>query len=96
MPQIIYTKDGKQHIREKREDGTNLYVLYEYIEGSESQKGQDSAEIGCLYDLIALYHFALQATVIEVNGINYVGNNFLHKQLDWLCKWRDQCERERS
>jgi len=49
-------------------------------------------EINCFYGLIALYHFALQATVIEVHGIDCVDSKFLDKQLDWLYKWRRQCE----
>jgi Ser/Thr protein kinase RdoA (MazF antagonist) len=48
-------------------------------------------EIIAFYDLIALCHFALQATVIENNGLNCVDNHFLDKQLDWLIKWRNQC-----
>jgi len=43
-------------------------------------------EIDALYDLIALYHFALQATIIENNGLDCVNNEFLDKQLDWLLR----------
>lgn len=49
-------------------------------------------EIDAFYDLIALYHFALQATIIENNGLDCVNNGFLDKQLDWLLKWKEQCE----
>jgi Ser/Thr protein kinase RdoA (MazF antagonist) len=52
-------------------------------------------EINAFYDLIALYHFALQATVIENFGLDCVDNAFLDKQLDWLYRWREQCERAR-
>ena len=48
------------------------------------------AEINAFYDLIALYHFALQATIIELHGIDCVDSVFLDKQLDWLCRWREQ------
>lgn len=50
-------------------------------------------EINAFYDLIALYHFALQATVIENFGLDCVDNTFLDKQLDWLYRWREQCEK---
>ena len=53
-------------------------------------------ETDAFYDLIALYHFALQATIIELYGIDRVDNAFFDKQLDWLYKWREQCERNRD
>lgn len=46
------------------------------------------------YDLIALYHFALQATVIEIFGLDCVDDVFFDRQLDWLYKWREQCRKE--
>lgn len=54
-----------------------------------------ASEINSFYDLIALYHFALQATIIETNGIDCVDNDFLDHQLDWLVKWKDQCETQK-
>ena len=51
-----------------------------------SQKEADS-----FFDLIALYHFALQAVIIEIHGLDCVDDIFLNKQLDWLNKWRKQC-----
>jgi len=48
------------------------------------------AEIDSIYDMIALYHFALQATIIEIHGIDCVDSVFLDNQLDWLYKWQQQ------
>jgi hypothetical protein len=42
--------------------------------------------------LIAVYHFQVQATVIEINGLDCVDAAFLDRQYDWLCRWREQCE----
>ncbi|KAF0193739.1 MAG: aminoglycoside phosphotransferase [Bacillota bacterium] len=53
-------------------------------------------EINAFYDLIALYHFALQATVIENYGLDCIDNAFLDRQLDWLYRWREQCEKTRD
>lgn len=53
----------------------------------------DQKEINAFFDLIALYHFALQATVIDNYGIDCVDNAFLDRQLDWLYRWREQCEK---
>ncbi len=43
------------------------------------------------YNMIALYHFALQATIIEIFGLDCVDDAFFDKQLDWLYRWREQC-----
>ena len=50
-------------------------------------------EIDAFYDLIALYHIALQATIIENNGLDCVNNECLDKQLDWLLRWKEICGR---
>lgn len=44
--------------------------------------------------LIALYHFALQATLLEMFGPDFVDEAFLDRHLDWLERWRRQCEAE--
>ena len=49
-------------------------------------------EINAFYDLIALYHFTLQATMIDLYGLDCVNNTFFDKQLNWLYKWLEQCE----
>ena len=50
-------------------------------------------EEAAFYDLIALYHFALQATIVEVFGMDCVDNEFFDCQLEWLYQWREQCEK---
>ena len=47
-------------------------------------------EINAFSDLIALYHFALQAMVIANYGLDCVDNAFLDRQLDWLYRWQEQ------
>ena len=42
-------------------------------------------------DLIALYHFALQATIIEIFGMDCVDEEFFRRQLAWLYQWQEQC-----
>ncbi len=50
------------------------------------------AEIDAFFDLIAVYHFQVQATVIEINGLDCVDAAFLDRQYEWLYRWREQCE----
>lgn len=52
-------------------------------------------EIASFYDLIALYHFALQATIIEIFGMDCVDSSFFDRQLKWLYRWQEQCEKEK-
>lgn len=70
----------------------NVYERFvpEYLKYSSLSK----AEIESFYDLIALYHFALQATIIESFGIDCVDNEFLDRQLRWLYKWQEECKKE--
>lgn len=63
--------------------------LLEYLKYNSLSK----MEIESFYDLIALYHFALQATIIEIYGIDCVDNDFFDRQLNWLYKWQEQCEK---
>ena len=59
---------------------------YEKISNTNlSKKEKDS-----LYDMIALYHYALQATIIEIYGLDCVNNQFFDNQLKWLYKWDKQ------
>ena len=72
------------------EDGYNktkaVYerFLPEYLKYNDLSQ----AEMESLYDMIALYHFALQATIIEIFGIDCVENAFFDRQLAWLNQWR--------
>lgn len=49
-------------------------------------------EIDAFPDLSALYHFALQAVILDLFGLDCVDNKFLDQQLDWLYQWRKQSE----
>ena len=80
--------DFDEHGYEKSK-GILSRFLPEYLKyNALSQK-----EINAFYDLIALYHFALQVTVIENYGLDCVDNAFLGRQLDWLYRWQEQCEK---
>lgn len=87
---------NKTHYFEFHEDGhrktKNVFhrFLPEYLRYSSlSQNEMDAFD-----DFMALYHFALQAAVIERCGLDCVDNAFFDRQLDWLYRWRDQCEKE--
>jgi hypothetical protein len=41
---------------------------------------------------MALYHFSLQATIVELFGLDCIDEAFIDKQLDWLYRWKEECE----
>lgn len=49
-------------------------------------------EESSLCDIILLYHFALQATIIEINGLDCVDYAFLDNQLVWLKHFKELYE----
>ena len=59
-------------------------ALSRFLPGYSKHNHLSQAEIDAFYDMISLYHFALQATIIEIYGLNCVDNAFLDKQLDWF------------
>lgn len=66
-------------------------VLNRFLSEYEKYNTVSPNEIAAFYNLIALYHFTLQATMIELYGIDCVDEKWLDSQLDWLYKWRVQC-----
>jgi Ser/Thr protein kinase RdoA (MazF antagonist) len=52
------------------------------------------AEIDAFHALIALQHFSTQATVMEIFGHYCLNDQELDQQLEWLYRWREQCESE--
>lgn len=67
--------------------------IYEaFLKGYTKYCKLSDKELRAFYDLIAIYHYQLQATIIEIYGIDCVDDKFLDKQLDWLMRWRRQCD----
>lgn len=53
-----------------------------------SKYNQIDFTLNQFYDFIALRHFQLQATIVEVYGLDCIDEQFIDKQLDWIKKWR--------
>lgn len=69
-------------------------LTYEiFLKGYTKYRALSEMEMNSFYDLIAIYHYQLQATIIEIYGLDCVDEKFLDNQLDWLMRWREQCER---
>lgn len=70
-------------------------ILESFLKGYLTQHSLAKAEITLFFDLIAISHFQLQATIMEIYGLDCVDEKFLDKQFDWVMSWRKQCEQEK-
>ncbi len=64
----------------------------EFLKGYQKYIKLDKRQINAFYDFVGIYHYQLQATIIEIYGLDCVDDTFLDNQLDWLMKWKKQCE----
>lgn len=51
-------------------------------------------EIEAFYYFHAIYHYQLQATIVEIYGVNCNEEGFEDKQLDWIISWLDKARTE--
>jgi Ser/Thr protein kinase RdoA (MazF antagonist) len=71
--------------------------IYErFLTGYLQYRTLSEYEITAIYDLLAVMHYQLQATVIEVYGLDCVDEQFVDNQLDWLMKWKAQCKNNKA
>ena len=66
-------------------------ILERFLLGYEQFFKTSDLERNSVFYLIAIYHYQLQAIIIEKNGLNCVDEEFLDKQYGWLKKWAKQC-----
>ena len=74
------------HLREADID-TASAVYERFLAGYGGVRALDPAERRSFCDWVAIRHFQLQATILEIHGIDCVGERFLDAQLDWLDGW---------
>lgn len=79
-----YKEDGYRKTKE-----VFRRVLSEY----QKVRKVTEEEINAFYKLMALYHFSLQATIVEIFGLDCIDEAFIDKQLDWLYCWKEECRR---
>ncbi|NLG26211.1 MAG: phosphotransferase [Clostridiales bacterium] len=73
--------------------GAAMAALREFYRGYQTRRGLTDRELAAFPDLIGVRHFQLQATILEIHGMNCVNEQFIDRQLDWLEQWMAQCER---
>jgi len=69
-------------------------VLSRFIPEYTKYHPLSQAEIDAFYNLIAIQHFSTQATIMAIFGHDCLSDSELDYQLEWLYRWREQCESE--
>ncbi len=72
--------------------GRSKNVLARFLPEYRKYNAVSQAEADAFYALIALQHFSTQATIMEIYGNDCLSDAEIDGQLDWLNRWREQCE----
>lgn len=64
--------------------------IFNHFMKSYDKYNQLNFDVKQFYEFIALRHFQLQATIVEIYGLDCIDEEFIDKQLDWLKQWRKQ------
>ncbi len=72
---------------------TTREVYESFLTGYTRHMNLTEAERASFNDWIVIRHFQLQATIVEIYGIDCIDNHFIDKQLEWLESWiKQSCE----
>ena len=63
--------------------------LAQFLTGYEKVQSVSRVERKAVFDLLGVYHYQLQATIVEIHGLGCVDHAFLDRQYDWLMQWED-------
>lgn len=66
--------------------------VFDQFMRSYSKYNQLNFDIKQFYEFIALRHFQLQATIVEIYGLDCIDEGFIDKQLEWVKQWRNMYE----
>lgn len=80
--------DMTDYFRLKPEDIETAKDVYRrFLSGYESVRRLSAEEKESFFDWVAVRHFQLQATILEIHGIDCVDEAFIDRQLSWLTDW---------
>lgn len=66
--------------------------LSRFIKGYERHRHLTSDEVGAFYTFVAIHHFQVQATIVEIYGVDCNPADFEGKQMDWMVRWLKRAE----
>ena len=67
-------------------------VYRKFLSGYSKYHALSREEVLSFPDWVTIRHFQLQATIIEVHGIDCIDEQFIDYQLYWLNKWQESAE----
>jgi Ser/Thr protein kinase RdoA (MazF antagonist) len=79
---FVYKEDGYEKTKE---------VFYRVLSEYQKVREVSEEEISAFNKLMALYHFSLQATIVELFGLECIDETFIDGQLYWLNRWKEEC-----
>ncbi len=94
-PTLICNKTQYFEFEERNYERSNR-LLSRFVPEYAKYSPISPAEVDAFHALIAIQHFSTQATVMEIFGIDCLDEKDMDNQLDWLYKWREQCESNMS
>ena len=65
-----------------------------FMEGYQKYRTLTKEEIESFYFFEAINHFQLQATIVEIYGVDCNEDDFEEKQLDWIRRWLQRAKKE--
>lgn len=93
---VLFCNDT--HYFEFQEEGflRSKARLERFMAGYSRYCSLSKEEISAFYHMIAMYHFQLQATMLELYGYDTGKFEFFDRQYDWLIRWKEQCQKMNS
>ena len=79
------------HLKQADVDLTKT-VYAKFLTGYSEYRTLGPAEVRSFYDWGAIRHFQLQATIVELYGIDCIDQRFIDAQLEWLERWLQAVE----
>ena len=96
MFDVMVMCDMTNYFNLQQEDIEITRAVYEsFISGYTRNYPLSAEEKLSFYDWVAIRHFQLQATILEVHGIDCIDEKFIDYQLYWLNKWMELQEEKK-
>lgn len=93
MFDVMVICDMTDYFHLKSADIQTTKEVYErFLTGYAQTRPLSEAERRSFYDWVAIRHFQLQATIVEIYGIDCIDEKFVDMQLDWLKSWLQAVE----
>ena len=62
-------------------------VYRQFLQGYRQHRPLSQSEEDSFYTWVAIRHFQLQATIVEIHGDDCISEQFIDRQLEWLYSW---------